>query len=46
MFGSILPISLQLIEYEKIHAVHSNELAKSYTMKLISNFIDKLKYDL
>ena len=31
MFGSILPISLQQIEYEKIHAVHSNELAKIYT---------------
>ena len=46
MFGSILSISLQLIEYEKIHAVHSNELAKSYTMKPISIFIDQLKYDL
>ena len=46
MFGSILPISLQQIEYEKIHAVHSNELAKSYTMKPISIFIDTLKYDL
>ena len=46
MFGSILPISLQQIEYEKIHAVHSSELAKSYTMKPISIFIDTLKYDL
>ena len=43
MFGSILPISLQQIEYEKLHAVHSNELAKSYTMTPISIFIDTLK---
>ena len=40
MFGSILPISLQQIEYEKIHAAHSNELATSYTMKPISIFIE------
>ena len=46
MFGSILPISLQQIEYEKLYAVHSNELAKSYIMKPISIFIDTLKYDL
>ena len=46
MFGSILPISLQQIEYEKLYAVISNELAKSYTMKPISIFIDQLKYDL
>ena len=45
-FDSILPISLQQIEYEKHHAVHSNELAKSYKMKPISIFIDTLKYDL
>ena len=45
MFGSILPISLQQIEYEKMQAVHANEL-KSYTMKPISIFIDQLKYDL
>ena len=41
MFGSILPISLQQIEYEKNHAVHSNELAKSYTMKPMTIYIDK-----
>ena len=41
MFGSILPISLQQIEYEKLHAVQSNELAKSYTMKPITIYIDK-----
>ena len=48
MVGSILPISLQQIKYEKIYA-HSNELAKIYTMKPITIFIDKykqLKYDL
>ena len=31
--GSILAISLQQIEYAQLHAVHSNELVKSYTMK-------------
>ena len=41
MFGSILPISLQQIEYEKNYAVHSNELAKSYTMKPMTIYIDK-----
>ena len=41
MFGSILPISIQQIEYEKNHAVHSNELAKSYTMKPMTIYIDK-----
>ena len=45
MFDGILPISLQLIEYEKLHAVHSNELAKSYAMTPISIYIDTLKYD-
>ena len=45
MFGSILPISLQQIEYEKLHTVHSNELVKSYTMTPISIFRDTLKYD-
>ena len=40
-FGSILPISLQKIEYEKIHAVQSNKLAKRYTMKPITIYIDK-----
>ena len=41
MVGSILPISLQQIKYEKIYAVHSNELAKIYAMKPITIFIDK-----
>ena len=41
MFGSILPISLQQIEYEKNYAVHSHELAKSYTMKPMTIYIDK-----
>ena len=41
MFGSILPISLQQIEYEKNYVVHSNELAKSYTMKPMTIYIDK-----
>ena len=41
MFGSILQISLQQIEYEKTHAVQSNELAKSYTMKPMTIYIDK-----
>ena len=36
-----MPISLQQIEYEKLHAVHSNELVKSYTMKPITIYIDK-----
>ena len=45
MFGSILPISLQQIEYEKIHAVHSNELAMSYTMKPMTVYIDKYMGD-
>ena len=40
-FPSILPISLQQIEYEKLHAVHSNELVKSYTMKPMTIYIDK-----
>ena len=44
MFASILPISLQQIEYEKIHAAHSNELAKSYTMKPISIFISNINH--
>ena len=38
--SSILPISLQQIEYGKIHAMHSNELAKSYTMKPIIIYFD------
>ena len=41
MFDSVLPISLQEIEYEKIHGVHSNELTKSYTMKPMTIYIDK-----
>ena len=41
LFGNILPISLQQIEYEKFYAVQSNELAKSYTMKPITIYIDK-----
>ena len=40
-FCSILPISLQPIAYEKIHAQHSNELAKGYTLIPITIFIDK-----
>ena len=41
IFCSILPISLQPIAYEKIHALHSNELAKGYTFISITIFIDK-----
>ena len=42
MFGSILPISLQQIEYEKLHAVHSNELVKSYTMKPMTIYMTNI----
>ena len=41
LFCSILPISLQPIAYEKIHALHSNELAKGYTLIPITIIIDK-----
>ena len=40
MFGSILPISLQQIEYGKILAVHLNGVAKSYTFKPMTIYID------
>ena len=33
--------TLQQIEYEKTDAVQSNELAKSYTMKPMTIYIDK-----
>ena len=42
-FRSILPISLQQIKYEKIHAVHSNELAQGYTLIPVSFFIDQYR---
>ena len=35
-FRGILLISLLLIEYEKIHTVHSNELAKGYRLIPVS----------
>ena len=41
IFGSISSISLQQIEYEKNHAVHSNELGESYTLIPMSIFIDQ-----
>ena len=40
-FTSILPISLQQIEYEKIYVVHWNELGESYTLIPTTIFIDK-----
>ena len=42
-FRSILPISLQQIEYEKIQAVHSNELAQGYTLIPVSVYIDQYR---
>ena len=42
-YRSILLISLQLIEYEKIHVVHSNELAKGYIMIPVSFFMDQYR---
>ena len=37
MFGSILPISLQQFEYDKIHVVHSNELAWDSLIIVVKN---------
>ena len=42
-FRSILPISLQQIEWEKIYALHSNELDKGYTLIPVSFFIDQYR---
>ena len=42
-FRSILPISLQQIKYEKIHGVHSNELAYGYTLIQVSFDIDQYR---
>ena len=42
-FRSILPISLQQIKYEKIHAVHSNELAQGYKLRPVSFYIDQYR---
>ena len=42
IFASILPISLQPIEYEKIYAVHLNEHVKGYTLIPTIIFLDKL----
>ena len=42
-FRSILPISLQQIKYEKIHGVHSNELAYGYTLIQVSFYIDQYR---
>ena len=42
MFDSVLPISPNKSSMKKKkHAVHSNELAKSYTMKPMTIYIDK-----
>ena len=41
IFGSILPISLQQIDSEKIYTVHSNEFAGGYTLISVTIFIDK-----
>ena len=41
IFGSILSISLQQIEYEKIYAVHLNQLVESYTLIPVTIFINK-----
>ena len=41
IFGSILPISLLQIVYEKNHAVHSNGLIEGFTLIPMTIYIEK-----